>query len=42
MNILLDLYTFDENEEKGKETYLEVCEAYRHFLDELSLQYLQG
>jgi prolyl-tRNA synthetase len=38
--VMKDLYTFDVTEKKAMETYAEVSEAYRNFLDEVALPYL--
>ena len=38
----LDLYTFDESEQKGIETYHEVCEAYYQLFSTLGVNFVQG
>lgn len=38
--VMKDMYTFDVTEEKAMETYADVSEAYRGFLDEINLPYL--
>ncbi len=38
----LDLYTFDKDEQMGRETYHEVCEVYAQILDKLTVNFVKG